>query len=85
VRQSWFIDFVATGVKGNLPLMLGIPGPPGRQGGSLMLDSDEMRHAARISRAAVKAVLEAELKLLQAYDFPPRIFRNRGNNVNREA
>ena len=82
VRQPWFIDFVATGVNGHQPVMLGIPGPPGRQGASLMLDTDEMRHAARTSRAAVKAVLEAELKLLQAHDFPQRTFRNQGNNVN---
>jgi len=26
-------------------------------------------------------VLEAELKLLSGYDFPPRIFRNHGRNV----
>jgi hypothetical protein len=81
VRQPWFIDFVATGVRGGLPLMLGIPGPPGRQGASLELNTDTMAEAARTSRAAVKAVLEAELKLLSAYDFPPRDFRNRGNNV----
>jgi hypothetical protein len=84
VRQGWFIDFIATGVNGHQPLTLGIPGPPGCQGASLMLNTDEMRHAARTSRAAVKAVLEAELKLLQAYDFPPRTFRNQGNNVNSE-
>src|SRR3569833_69586 len=29
LRQPWFIDFIATGVRGNLPVMLGIPGPPG--------------------------------------------------------
>jgi hypothetical protein len=80
VRQPWFIDFVATGVRGDLPVMLGIPGPPGRQGASLTLDSDEMRAAARTSRAQVKAVLEAELKLLSTYDFPPRHIENMGNN-----
>ncbi len=82
VRQPWFIDFIATGIRGNLPLMLGIPGPPGRQGASLELNTDAMIAAARTSRAAVKAVLEAELKLLSGYDFPPRSFRNHGNNVN---
>ncbi len=71
VRQPWFIDFVATGVRGHLPLMLGIPGPPGREGASLVLNSDAMMQAARTSRAAVKHVLEAELKLLQAFDFLP--------------
>jgi hypothetical protein len=81
VRQPWFIDFVATGVRGNLPLMLGIPGPPGRQGASLQLNTEAMAAAARASRAAVKVVLEAELKLLQSFDFPPRGFRNHGSNV----
>ena len=81
VRQPWFIDFVATGVRGNLPLMLGILGPLGRQGASLELNTDAMADAVRVSRAAVKQVLEAELKLLQAFDFPPRSFRNHGGNV----
>ena len=81
VRQSWFIDFVVTGIRGGLPLMLGIPGPPGHQGASLQLNTEAMTNAVRTSRAAVKAVLEAELKLLSAYDFPPRYFRNHGSNV----
>ncbi len=81
VRQPWFIDFIATGIKGGLPLMLGILGPPGRQGASLQLNTEEMRAAARGSRAEVKAVLEVELKLLRAYDFPPRHITHRGNNV----
>jgi len=85
VRQPWFIDFIATGVRGNLPLMLGIPGPPGRQGASLKLNTDAMAEAARLSRAAVKQVLEAELKLLQAFDFPPRHFRNHGHNFSGPA
>jgi hypothetical protein len=81
VRQPWFIDFVAAGIKGGQPLMLGIPGPPGYQGASLVLDSDAMILAARTARADVKAVLESELKLLQAFDGPSRTFRNHGNNV----
>jgi len=85
VRQSWFIDFIATGIRGDLPLMLGIPGPPGRQGASLELNTEAMTAAARTSRAAVKQVLEAELKLLQGHDFPPRSFRNHGHNVNGPA
>ena len=85
LRQLWFIDFIATSVRGNLALMLGIPGPPGRQGASLQLNTEAMMDAARTSRAAVKSVLEAELKLLQAFDFLPRTFRNHGNSVNRQA
>jgi hypothetical protein len=83
IRQPWFIDFVTTGIQGGLPLMLGIPGPPGRQGASLMLNTKEMVQAAEASRAAVKAELEAELKLLRDYDFPPRLIRNTGNDVGR--
>jgi len=83
VRQPWFLDFVATGIRGNLPLMLGIPGPPGHQGASLMLNTREMLQAANTSRAAVKAELEAELKLLRNYDFAPRLIRHTGNDVGR--
>ena len=84
VRQPWFIDFVATGVRGNVPLQLGIPGPRGHQGASLLLNTQEMREAASISRARVKEILEKELKLLSAYDFPPRVILNTGNNVGLE-
>src|ERR1700744_2653521 len=81
VRQPWFIDFVATGVRNHVPLSLGIPGPKGRQGASLLLNTEAMLAAAGISRAKVKEQLEKELKLLSAYDFPPRIIRNTGNDV----
>jgi hypothetical protein len=81
VRQPWFIDFVAAGVRGQVPLSLGIPGPRGRQGASLLLNTDAMRGAANRSRAQVKEILEQELKLLSEYDFPPRRIVNAGNDV----
>jgi hypothetical protein len=81
VRQAWFIDFVITGVRGNVPLQLGIPGPPGFQGASLPLNTREMAEAAGISRARVKDLLEKELKRLTAYTFEPRLIANTGNDV----
>jgi hypothetical protein len=81
LRQSWFIEFVAAGVRGDIPLALGIPGPRGHQGASLLLDSGDMLAAANRSRAAVKDVLERELKLLMSHDFPPRRILNTGNDV----
>jgi hypothetical protein len=81
VRQPWFIDFVATGVRANVPLALGIPGPRGHQGASLLLNTEDMLAAAKSSRAEVKAVLEQELKLLRDYDFPPRVIVNTGNDL----
>ena len=81
VRQPWFIDFVITGVRGNLPLLLGIFGPKGHQGASLLLNTRQMHVAAGVSRAQVKELLEKELKRLSVYDFPPRVIRNTGNNV----
>ena len=81
VRQPWFIEFVAAGVRAHVPLELGIPGPPGRQGASLRLNTPDMLAAANRSRAEVKQILEQELKLLGSYDFPPRVIRHSGNNV----
>ena len=81
VRQSWFIDFVATGVKGHVPLVLGIPGPKGHQGASVLLNTREMLAAARHSRAQIKDLLEKDLKRLKAYDFPRRVIVHTGNNV----
>ena len=81
VRQPWLVDFVAQCVRGGVQLSLGIPGPPGRQGASLLITTRQMWDAAGSSRAAVKALLEDELRRLQAYDFPPRVIRHSGNDV----
>jgi hypothetical protein len=81
VRQSWFIDFVMTGVRGHVPLTLGICGPPGFQGASLPLNTREMFEAAGASRARVKQELELELKRLNAHTFEPRVFVHTGYDV----
>lgn len=80
VRQPWFIDFIVTGVRGRVPLHLGIPGPRGFQGASLPLTTQQMFAAAGASRAHVKELLEKELKRLQAHTFEPRAFANSGND-----
>lgn len=80
VRQSWFIDFVITGVRGNVPLHLGIPGPKGFQGASLPLNTRQMFEAVGTSRARVKDMLEKELKRLQTHSFEPRVFTNSGHD-----
>jgi hypothetical protein len=81
VRQPWFIDFVVTGVRGNVPLYLGIPGPKGFQGASLPLNTAEMYTAAGITRSRVKDLLEKELKRLTAHPFEPRVITHTGNNL----
>jgi hypothetical protein len=68
-----------------VPLSLGILGPTGYQGASLLLNTREMLAAARHSRAQVKDLLEKELKRLRAYDFPKRVIVNTGNNVGEPA
>lgn len=85
VRQTWFIDFVATGVKGGLALHLGIPGPPGFMGASLPLSTRQMAEAAVTSRARVKDLLEKELKRLAGHSFEPRRFQYSGNDVGQTA
>ena len=84
VRQAWFIDFVSVGVKEDVSLLLGIPGPKGHQGASLLLNTRQMRDAAYTSPVAVKQLLEAELKRLRAHDFPRRTFVHTGNNMGGE-
>lgn len=79
VRQAWFQDFVITGVRGGVPLHLGIPGPIGFQGASVILNTNEMFAAA--TNAEVKALLEADLKRLQAHAFEPRPFRHHGHDM----
>jgi len=84
IRQTWFIDFVTVGVCGYVPLLLGIPGPRGHQGASLLLNTKQMLEAAHNSRARVKDLLEKELKRLQTHDFPPRVIVYTGNNTGLE-
>jgi hypothetical protein len=81
VRQPWFIDFVITGVRGNVSLYLGIPGPRGFQGASLSLNTRQMAEATGVSRTRVKDLLEKELKRLSAHAFEPRLFVNSGRDV----
>lgn len=81
VRQPWFIDFVSTGVRGDIALHLGIPGPPGFQGASLSLNTRQMFEAAGVSRARVKELLEKEVKRLTVHSFEPRVITNSGNDV----
>lgn len=80
VRQPWFIDFVSTGIQADVPLHLGLPGPPGFKGASLPLNTRQMFDAAGHSRARVKEILEQELKRLRAHAFEPRLFVNSGTN-----
>jgi hypothetical protein len=81
LRQSWFLDFVMTGVASDVPLHLGMPGPKGFQGASVPLNTQQMFEAAHISRARVKEILEKELKRLTSFRFEPRRFKNTGHDV----
>jgi len=78
VRQDWFLDFVRTGVQGDVPLYLGIPGPPGFKGAEVTLNTRQMAEAAAVSRARVKELVEKDLKRLQAHHFEPREIRHSG-------
>jgi len=80
VRQPWFIDFVATGVRGRVKLYMGIPGPRGFKGASLPLNTRQMHEAAGAGRARVKDILEKELKRLQAHTFERRVIVHTGHD-----
>jgi len=81
VRQPWFIDFIATGVRGHVPIYLGIPGPRGFKGASPTLNTRQMFMAAGGGRSPVKDLLEKELKRLQAHSFEPRVFHYSGHDL----
>jgi hypothetical protein len=81
VRQPWFIDFVATGIRGGVPLFLALPGPIGHKGAKVSLNTPEMARAAAGAHADVKALLEKALKVLTGYDFKPYVMRYSGNDV----
>jgi hypothetical protein len=79
VRQSWFQDFVVTGVMNSIPLFLSLPGPRGHQAATTSLNTEQMRDA--IAAGRVKEALEAAVKLLRAWDFVPDVITNTGNDV----
>ena len=73
IRQSWFLDFVRTGILGNMPLFLALPGPAGHHAAKLLLNEAEIIAAAESPLSArLKDVLEKALKRLQAYPFRPQ-------------
>ena len=81
IRQPWFIDFIATGVRGGVALFLALPGPVGFKGAKVSLNTPEMSRAASGPRADVKALLEKALKVLHDYDFKPYVMQHNGNDV----
>lgn len=85
VRQEWFIDFIATGVRNSVALHLGLLGPKGYQGASVSLNTRQMTAAAHTARGMVKNELELNLKRLKAHPFEPRMIVHRGNDVGRPA
>jgi hypothetical protein len=81
IRQHSFIDFVITSVKRNLVLFLSLPGPAGKQGGTLPLRTPEIEQAARQSRSHMRQELEKVLKRLSAHESVPYVMEHSGNDV----
>ena len=79
VRQTWFQDFVVTGVMNSVPLFLSLPGPAGYQAATTSLNTQQMLDA--IKRGTVKDALEAALKVLRNWDFVPATITYTGNDV----
>ena len=79
VRQRWFQDFVVTGIMNSVPLFLSLPGPPGHQASTCSLNTEQMLDA--IKRGTEKDALEAAVKELRAWDFPPTVITHSGNDV----
>ena len=84
VRQPWFIEFIATGIRGGVALFLALPGPTGFKGAKVSLNTPEMSRAASGSRADVKALLEKALAVLKGYDFKPYVMRHSGHDMGRD-
>ena len=84
VRQSWFIDFVAAGVRMGIPLFLSLPGPRGHQAAKLPLNNDEICAAAMGGmRGKLKDGLEKALKRLSGFGFERYAMINSGNDTGR--
>ena len=81
IRQSWFIDFIATGIQGGVPLFLALPGPVGYKGAKVLLNTPEMTRAVSGPRAGVKTLLEKALKVLSRYTFKPHAMQYSGHDV----
>jgi hypothetical protein len=84
IRQPWFIEFIATGIRGGVALFLALPGPTGFKGAKVSLNTPQMSRAASGSRADVKALLEKALTVLKGYDFKPYVMRHSGHDMGRD-
>ncbi len=81
IRQPWFVDFVAIGLSGSIPLFLSLPGPPGHKGAKVLLNTPELIRAATGPRGAVKTLLEKALKVLTGYEFSPYVMQHHGHDA----
>ena len=81
IRQSWFTDFIATGIRGGVPLFLALPGPIGYKGAKVSLNTPEMSRAASGPRAQIKELLEKALKVLTGYAFKPHVMQHSGHDA----
>lgn len=81
VRQPWFIEFVATGVRMDVPLFLSLPGPPGHQAAKSLLNDAALKAAvAGGPRTAIKQILEQALKRLSSHNFISHVMRHHGQD-----
>ncbi len=71
VRDTTFLNFVATCVAQRVPVFLAVPGPIGTQAASLLLNEPRMEAAARQTRSAVRALLEQALKRFATHTYIP--------------
>ena len=81
IRQGWFIDFVATGLRMAVPLFLSLPGPA--SGGQTVSQRRCARHRRGERRPQDRQGVDwkKSLKRLSSHPFRPTNMRNRGNDT----
>ena len=81
IRRPDFLDFVAKSLRNNIALYLMLSAGPGMQSARLLLNIPPLLQAAAKSRAEMKTVLEAMLKILVAHPAQPYVMHFDGHDI----
>ena len=81
IRRPDFLDFVAKSLRNNIALYLMLSAGPGMQSARFLLNIPPLLQAAAKSRAEMKTVLEAMLKILVAHPAQPYVMHFDGHDI----
>jgi len=81
VRQEWFVAYVQSALRADIPLVLALPGPHGTASAKVALNTPDMLRAAAGTPEQVRQQLRLVVKTLMGARFVALPVQNSGNDV----